>query len=218
MFDKSKIIEVAERAARQAGRAVIDQWSAYRNDIHHKGMTDVVSAADFAADRIVSAAINNGFPRHRILSEEGASADELDFEGPLWIIDPIDGTANYVRGHGYFAISIAFAVDGVVQVGCVHAPMLGETFLATKGGGSKLNGRSIKASSPNSLIKSIVSTGFPHEKPEFDYLIKRVSFLLRNCQDVRRVAPLCWTSHMSEWVGWMLIQKRFFRGMLPHPA
>lgn len=188
VFDKSKIIEIAQLAALEAGRAVIDQWSVYRSDIHHKGITDVVSAADFASDQIISTAIRSEFPGHRILSEEGTNGDDFDFEGPLWIVDPIDGTANYVRGHGYFAISIAFAVDGVVQAGCVHAPMLGETFLATKGGGSRLNGVSIQASSPNSLIKSVVSTGFPHEKSEFDHLIKRVSFLLRNCQDVRRAA------------------------------
>lgn len=149
-------------------------------------MTDVVSAADFAADQIVSSTIRGGFPGHRILSEEGTNADDPGFEGPLWIVDPIDGTANYIRGHGYFATSVAFAVDGVVQAGCVHAPMLGETFLATRGGGSRLNGLPIRVSSPDSLIKSVVSTGFPHEKQDFDHLIRRVSFLLRNCQDVRR--------------------------------
>lgn len=98
-----------------------------------RALSPFVSAADFAADQIVSAAIRNGFPGHRILCEEGTNADDPDFEGPLWIVDLIDVTANYVGGHGYFAISIAFAVDGVVLAECVHAPMLEETFLATKG-------------------------------------------------------------------------------------
>ncbi len=125
---------------------------------------------------------------HRIMSEEDTTAHEVDYSGPLWIIDPIDGTANYVRGHRYFGISIAFAFDGVVQAGCVHAPMLVETFLATKGGGAKLNGSPIKVSASHTLMRSIVSTGFPHEKSDFDHLLKRVSLLLRNCQDVRRSA------------------------------
>ena len=186
MFDTTKIVEIAERVARQAGRAVTDQWNAYKLDVKDKGTTDVVTAADLAADRIISTAIRTAFPGHRIMSEEGPSENEVDYSGPLWIIDPIDGTANYVRGHGYFGISIAFAFDGVVQAGCVHAPILGETFLAVKGGGAKLNGSSIKVASPNTLLRSIVSTGFPHEKSDIDHLVRRLSVLLRSCQDIRR--------------------------------
>lgn len=188
MFDVSQIMEVAEIAARRAGRAVVDHGSAYRLDVRDKGVADVVCAADLASDRIISNTIRNAFPDHRMLSEEGTNDDEYDYFGPLWIIDPIDGTANYVRNHPYFGISVAFAFDGVVQAACVHAPMLRETFLATKGGGAKLNGSPIKVSSPRNLMRSIVSTGFPHEKVDFDQLLGRFSFLLRNCQDVRRSA------------------------------
>jgi myo-inositol-1(or 4)-monophosphatase len=188
MLDVCEIAEVAREAAQEAGRAVVDHWSAYKLDVRNKGATDIVSAADQASDRIISAAIRTAFPNHRIMSEEDTTAHEVDYSGPLWIIDPIDGTANYVRGHRYFGISIAFAFDGVVQAGCVHAPMLAETFLATKGGGAKLNGSPIKVSASHTLMRSIVSTGFPHEKSDFDHLLKRVSLLLRNCQDVRRSA------------------------------
>lgn len=188
MLDMCEMVAVAEKAAQEAGRAVVDQWSAYRLDVRSKGATDVVSAADHASDRIISAAIRAAFPDHRIMSEEDAAADAVDYSGPLWIIDPIDGTANYIRGHRYFGISIAFAFDGVVQAGCVHAPMLQETFLATKGGGAKLNGSPIGVSPSHSLRQSVVSTGFPHDKSNFDHLLERFGVLLRNCQDVRRSA------------------------------
>lgn len=188
MLDIYEIIEVARKAAQEAGQAVVDHWSTYKRDVRVKGVTDIVSAADYASDRIISAAIQTAFPSHRIFSEEDTKAHEVDYSGPLWIIDPIDGTANYVRGHRYFGISIAFAFDGVVHAGCVHAPMLAETFLATKGGGAKLNGSPIKATDTDTLMRSIVSTGFPHAKSDFDHRLERVGLLLRNCQDVRRSA------------------------------
>ncbi len=188
MFDISDIIKLAESAARRSGQAVVDHWNAYRRDVRDKGATDIVSAADLTSDRIISTAIKSAFPDHRIMSEEDTVTGEFDYSGLLWIIDPIDGTANYVRGHPYFGISVAFAVDGVVQAGCVHAPALGETFLATKGGGATLNGSSIRVSSPASLIRSVVSTGFPHEKSDVPHLLHRVDVLLRNCQDLRRSA------------------------------
>ncbi|MCO6178036.1 inositol monophosphatase family protein [Ciceribacter sp. RN22] len=183
-----EIIEVAKKAAQEAGQAVVEHWSAYKQDVRAKGATDVVCAADYASDRIISAAIQTAFPSHRIMSEEDATAQEIDYSGPLWIVDPIDGTANYIRGHRYFGISIAFAFDGVVRAGCVHAPMLAETFLATKGGGATLNGSPIRVSAPPTLSQSIISTGFPHEKSDFSLLLKRFDSLLRNCQDVRRSA------------------------------
>ena len=186
MIDISRIISIAEIAAREAGRAVLEQWDTYRADVRSKGKTDMVSAADLLADRIISTHIRSEFPNHRVLSEEDVRSDAYDYSGPLWIIDPIDGTANYVRGHPYFGISVAFAVDGIVQAGCVHAPALAETFLATKGGGATLNGRPIRHSSPTSLIRSVVSTGFPHERDDCDALLRRVGVLLRHCQDIRR--------------------------------
>ncbi|HWU16060.1 MAG TPA: inositol monophosphatase family protein [Devosia sp.] len=186
--DPEYVAAVAKRAVREAGHAVLAEWAAYRADIRDKGRTDVVSAADFRSEQVISSCLAKAFPGHRILSEEDGRSHAYDYSGPLWIVDPIDGTANYVRGHPYFGISVAFAVDGEVQVGCVHAPALGETFCAVKGGGATLNEAPIKASSPASLLRSVVSTGFPHEKTSFEALNRRVDLLLRHCQDIRRSA------------------------------
>jgi myo-inositol-1(or 4)-monophosphatase len=141
MIDLNGINAVAQQAVIDAGHAVVRHWGCFQGDVRDKGVADVVSAADFASDRIISAAIRAAFPDHRILSEEDAQTSVFDYAGPLWIVDPIDGTANYVRGHPYFGISVAFAFDGVVMTGCVHAPALAETFVATKNGGATLNAR-----------------------------------------------------------------------------
>jgi myo-inositol-1(or 4)-monophosphatase len=188
LIDLDGVKAVAQQAAIDAGHAVVRHWDSYQTDVRDKGAADVVSAADLASDRIISAAIRATFPGHRILSEEDAQTGAFDYSGPLWIVDPIDGTANYVRGHPYFGISVAFAVDGVVMVGCVHAPALAETFVATRDGGATLNGASIKTSSPNGLARSVVSTGFPHDKSDIEKPLRRIRTLLQCCQDVRRSA------------------------------
>lgn len=188
VLDLTQIAAVAEKAAKEAGRAVVEEWVAYRSDVRTKGRTDVVSAADLLSEKIIGSCIHGAFADHRILSEEDISSHGHDYAGPLWVVDPIDGTANYVRGHPYFGISVAFAMDGVVLAGCVHAPALDETFRAIKGGGATINGSPIEASSPAGLLKAVVSTGFPHEKSNFAALNHRVDTLLRNCQDIRRSA------------------------------
>jgi len=186
--DGDKISWLAQEAAASAGRAVIEQWGALRDHVRFKGKSDIVTAADILSDDIVAACIKAKFPSHRILSEEDTGNHGFDYSGPLWIVDPIDGTANYARGHPYFGISVAFAVDGVVLAGCVHAPALGETFTAVKGRGAFLNGNRIRTSSPVSLARAVVSTGFPHEKNNMEPLVKRVHVLLQKCQDIRRSA------------------------------
>lgn len=188
VLDLEQIAALAEKAVKEAGRAVLDEWVTYRSNVSTKGLSDVVSAADLRSEEIICSLIHSAFADHRILSEEDIRSHGHDYSGPLWLVDPIDGTANYVRGHPYFGISVAFAMDGVVLAGCVHAPALNETFRATKGGGATMNGNSIGASSPAGLLKSVISTGFPHEKSDFEALNHRVSTLLRNCQDIRRSA------------------------------
>ena len=183
-----RMLSLAHTAAVSAGEAVIEQWQELRGNLSHKSARDAVTAADLLADEIIRTCIRARCPLHPVLSEEDAASHDFDYSGPLWIVDPIDGTANYVRGHPYFGISVAFAMDGVVLAACVHAPALGETFTATKGGGAFLNGKPIRAASPDSLAHAIVSTGFPHDKSDIDPLVERVRTLLHNAQDIRRSA------------------------------
>ncbi|MBF9130798.1 inositol monophosphatase [Plantactinospora sp. S1510] len=157
-----------------------------RVDVEYKNGVEPVTEADLRSDALIREAVAATYPDHRVLSEEGAGP--ADLAGPVWVVDPIDGTANYARGHPYVAVSIAYAVDGVVRAGVVHAPFLHETFTATRGSGARLNGVPIRPSDPPDLRRAIVSTGFPHYKADLDPLVERVRRLLAGCQDIRRAS------------------------------
>lgn len=184
------VLDCAVSAAVAAGEEVARRWSAERPDVRYKNDVEPVSAADLLSDEIITRAIGRAFPGHRVMSEETVEGDwrSFDFSGPVWVIDPIDGTANYVRGHPHTAVSVAFAVDGEVRAGAVHAPFFLETFTAVKGQGALLNGRPIAVATPPDLARSVVSTGFPHLKDEIAPLVERVRRLLGHCSDIRRGA------------------------------
>lgn len=170
--------------ARQAG-AVLTGLSG-RVGVEYKDGVEPVTEADRRSDELITDAIRKTFPRHRILSEEGLQ--HTDLQGPVWVVDPVDGTANFARGHPYVSVSIALAVDGVVQLGVVHAPFLRETYTAVRDRGARLNDEPIRASTPPDLRHAVVSTGFPHHKDNLEPLVDRVRRLLSACQDLRRAA------------------------------
>ncbi|MFH1569654.1 MAG: inositol monophosphatase family protein [Gemmatimonadota bacterium] len=161
---------------------------------------ELLTSADVAADRRICGEIARTFPGHAILSEE--SYPELKAaaqgRGPLWIVDPIDGTVNYAYGHPQVAVSIAFALDGQVQVGVVHAPFQGETFAAARGAGARLNGEPIRPSGSAELRRALVATGFPYERERREALLPRLRQVLLHCRDIRRAGSaaidLCWVA------------------------
>ncbi|HEX5598728.1 MAG TPA: inositol monophosphatase family protein, partial [Micromonosporaceae bacterium] len=177
-------LSFATQLARRAG-AVLAELSG-RVGVEYKEGVEPVTEADRRSDAMIREAIAATFPHHQVLSEEGETI--VDLAGPLWIVDPLDGTANYARGHPYMAVSIAYAVDGVLQAGVVHAPFLDETFTAARGRGAHLNGTPIRPSNPPDLRHAVVSTGFPNRKEELGPLVERVRRLLSHCQDLRRAA------------------------------
>ncbi|GAA0375424.1 inositol monophosphatase [Acrocarpospora corrugata] len=187
---------MAVQIAHDAGRLLRGYALSGPATIDYPDGVEPVTKADLAADRLIGNALVSAFPRHRVQSEESGPIDGYD--GPVWIVDPLDGTANFARGHRYVAVSLAYAVDGVVEAAVVHAPFLDETFTATRGGGAALNGTAIKVSVPESLRRAIVSTGFPHRRGEVDALVERVRRLLVSCQDIRRAAApaldICWVA------------------------
>jgi len=152
------------------------------------------------ADEFITGAIRKRFPDHRILSEETmpdlSQAEELDT--PLWIIDPIDGTVNYAYGHPQVAVSIAYAEKGQVQAGVVHAPFSDETFRATRGEGTTLNGRPTQHSGATEPRQSLFATGFPYTKDKLEPLVNRLNAMIHQCRDLRRIGSaaldICWVA------------------------
>jgi myo-inositol-1(or 4)-monophosphatase len=155
-----RYLAVAVEAALAAGRL---QLQYFRRDlqIHKKGVIDLVTEADVAVEQDIRARVARHFPDHVFLGEEEAqSATHL--ESPFrWIVDPIDGTTNFVHGLPLFCVSIALEIEGRVEVGVVYAPVADELFAAERGEGARLNGMRIHVTREASLIDALLVTGFP---------------------------------------------------------
>jgi len=194
------ITDFAEQLARQAGDLIRRERDNNTLRTDYKQQTELVTHADVLADEMITGAIRERFPEHRILSEETmpdlSQAEQLDT--PLWIVDPIDGTVNYAYGHPQVAVSIAYAEKGRVRAGVVHAPFAGETFRASRGGGATLNGQAIRHSGATVLRETLFATGFPYTKDELAPLIRRLDVMIHHCRDLRRIGSaaldICWVA------------------------
>ena len=192
--------DFAVELAVQAGEMVMKMRSegGLRQDL--KQEVELVTEADLAASDTICKAIEKRYPDHQLLTEESenAAAARPDIEKPTWIIDPIDGTVGFARGHFQFCISIAFCVEGRIQVGVVNCPALGELFAAVRGQGAYLNGNRIQVSKTDCLERSLVATGFPHGWEGIDRLMSRLGEVRKRCRDVRRSGScafdLCWVA------------------------
>jgi myo-inositol-1(or 4)-monophosphatase len=128
-------LSIAISAATAAGNILRRKFREAR-EVKSKGWRDIVTDADFAAQKIILRHLTAQFPKHAILSEEGQHDIDLDSATPTWVIDPLDGTTNYSRQFPSFCVSIALARNGAPQVGVIHNPLTRETFYATRGHGA----------------------------------------------------------------------------------
>ena len=175
-------------------------------------MIDLVTEADLASEREIISIVRAAFPDHGILAEESGETGAPS--SARWIIDPLDGTTNFAHGLGNFSVSIAFALEGELQVGVVYNPVSGELFEAEAGAGAFLNGRKIAVSRQDHLEDSLLATGFPYTIREtLSPLVERFSLVLGAAQGVRRLGSaaldLCfvacgrfdgfWEEHLKPW-------------------
>lgn len=177
--------QVAVRAAYQAGE-ILNSHFGKLTHINKKGSIDLVTAADLASEKTILTILKEAYPDHTILSEESG----LDVGRPdhQWIIDPLDGTTNFVHNLPVFAISIAHAHKEKVDVGVVFNPLSGELFCANQGSGATLNGHSIAISDTIEMKNSLLVTGFPyHLQDDCEMLIQRFRYCLRAAQGIRRL-------------------------------
>ncbi len=159
----SQRLLIAQRAARAAGKVLLAKLRDARA-IHYKGKRDIVTDADYAAERIIQQTIRARFPNDRFISEEGNAAEHqrlwtqtnADDALALWIIDPLDGTTNYSRTLHAFCTSIALYQAGQVQIGVVYDPVTRELYSAERGRGAFLNGKPIRVSAIRSLENAVV--------------------------------------------------------------
>lgn len=194
----NKHLEIAISAAKEAGELVISKLG--KSKISQKGTTNnLVTEADIASEQLIAERITKAFPEALILGEESHKVKDLDSSN-LWIIDPLDGTNNYAHGIPQFSISIAYSENGIVRIGVVYDPTKDELFIAERGKGSTLNGKTIAVSRNRSLQDSIIATGFYYDRGEIlDNTIKAIYQLFQaNIQCIRRMGSaaldLCWVA------------------------
>jgi myo-inositol-1(or 4)-monophosphatase len=137
--------------------------------IEHKGLQDLVSAADREVEQVIRARLSEQFPEDALLGEEQGSGGPPSSRA-LWVIDPIDGTTNFLRGLPHWGVCIAFVADGRVEHGVIVAPVLGERYLARAGGGATCNDRPLFVSRTASLGEAVIGFGSNKKTPADPYL------------------------------------------------
>jgi myo-inositol-1(or 4)-monophosphatase len=129
-----------------------------RLEYSSKGRNDYVSQADVEAERAVLDVLTRAYPDHGIIAEESGEREGSEY---TWIIDPLDGTTNFLHGFPMFAVSVAVKRAGVLEHGVVYDPLHDEMFTASRGEGAQLNGKRIRVSTTRKLAPSLLGTGFP---------------------------------------------------------
>ncbi|MBN1971741.1 MAG: inositol monophosphatase [Candidatus Delongbacteria bacterium] len=188
------ILETAIKAAKLAGNVIKMSRPA---EINLKSTADYVTEIDLICQNIIIDNIENNFPDHEILAEENGGFFRKT--NKLWIIDPLDGTTNFIRNLSHSGVSIAFYDEGDLQVGVVYDPYRDELFSAIKGEGAFLNDKPIKVSETIEFKNSLFATGFPFRHPDKVKIYKNVfEEVLINCSGIRRMGSaaldLCWTA------------------------
>jgi myo-inositol-1(or 4)-monophosphatase len=192
----------AARAAEQAAYAAGTHLQASRSRlaevvITQRSPAEVVQAVDAEARALIRDVIGKQFPEHRFVGDEvspgraawvGEQASKWSEQhDPLWVVDPIDGIANYLRGYPQYAVSIALVEHGAVQLGVVYDPCRNEFFGAIRGRGAVLNGEPIRTAAPRAAIESLAATVFPRgASPRMPDYMAELGRMLRGFGGVRR--------------------------------
>ena len=189
--DLNKYLDVAKEAALRAG---IIQKEHFRklcpSMIDEKAKNDFVTEVDKKSEEIIKGHIRSHFNDHDILAEESLS--ERSASHFLWIVDPLDGTLNYIHGLPCFAVSIALEIEGEMAIGLIYEPLRENIYSAIKGQGAFKNGKRIHVSRSNTLNTSLIATGFPFRiKDVIDAYLKVFKELFMHATGIRRCGSAC---------------------------
>ena len=179
------MLNIATKAARRAGNVIVRHLDRLDSlNVQEKNRNDFVSEVDRLAEAEIISVITAAYPDHAVLAEESGSRDGNDF---MWIIDPLDGTTNYLHGFPQFSVSIALAREGVLQHGVIFDPLRNEMFTASRGRGAQLNERRIRVSEVKNLRAALLGTGFPFRAMDhLDTWLRTFRALLVKTSGIRR--------------------------------
>lgn len=180
------LLNTATTAARRAGDMALRYADRIEQlTVRSKSPNELVTEVDEAAERIIVEHIRTGYPDHAFLGEEGGASGSSEYE---WIIDPLDGTTNYIHRFPVFCVSLALRRRGELQIGVIYDPLRQEMFTATRGGGARMNERRIRASRQETLAGSLIGTGFPYRRnlQWVDVYMRMLRQVMRRTSGVRR--------------------------------
>ncbi|MBZ0216918.1 MAG: inositol monophosphatase [Fimbriimonadaceae bacterium] len=183
----SALINVMVQAARKAGRGLSRDFGEVEQlQISVKGPGDFVSAADLKAEEVLIEELQRVRPGYGILAEESGAIAGAD-KTHRWIIDPLDGTTNFLHGFPFFAISIGLERDGEIVAGVIYNPVTDELFTAEKGSGAFLNDRRIRVAGRNKLVESMITCGVPHHgRGDHPLFLKQLAAVMPRVSGIRR--------------------------------
>ncbi|TDQ59676.1 myo-inositol-1(or 4)-monophosphatase [Mesocricetibacter intestinalis] len=181
------MLNIAIRAARKAGNVIAKNYER-RDDIKTavKGNNDYVTNVDKEAEAAIIEVIKTAYPEHTIITEESGALKGRDND-IQWVIDPLDGTTNFIKGFPHFSVSIAIRVKGRTEVGVVYDPIRNELFTAVRGAGAKLNEMRLRIEAKRDLQGAILATGFPFKQNKYMPLqFEVMQGLIEQAADFRR--------------------------------
>jgi myo-inositol-1(or 4)-monophosphatase len=158
------MLNIAVRAARSAGEIILRSADkASHLAVNSKGKNDFATEIDRLAEKEIISIIKAAYPEHSILAEESGEHAGNDF---VWVIDPLDGTTNFIHGFPQYAVSIALKYKNRLEIGVVYDPLRDELFTAKRGGGAMLNNRRLRVTGLSSMKGALIGTGFPFKVPQ----------------------------------------------------
>lgn len=179
------MLNIAIRAARRAGDLIVRNLDrAPTLEVTSKAQNDFVTEVDRAAERAIIEVLHRAYPDHAILAEESGAQAGDEYQ---WIIDPLDGTTNYLHRYPQFAVSIALAHRGRLYQAVVYDPLKQDLFTASRGAGAQLNGRRIRVRNETKLDNALLGTGFPfRHRHLIDPYLAQFKALLERTAGIRR--------------------------------
>lgn len=216
-------LNIAKRAALNAGKIILRYMDRLdRVQVSRKGPADLVSEVDMQAEREIVNTLRRIYPEHSIITEESGKLSGDD--NNQWLIDPLDGTTNYLHGFPHFAVSIAFLQRGKLEAGIVYDPLRQEMFTASRGRGALLNERRIRVRSLATLEGTMLATGFPEGSRQAPQSVAVIDDLMAQGSALRRTGSAAldlayvaagrldgfWEAQLHEWdmaAGALLVQE-----------
>ncbi|MFM2482563.1 inositol-1-monophosphatase [Celerinatantimonas sp. YJH-8] len=181
------MLNIGVRAARNAGNIIAKAYENFdKVEVQSKGLNDYVTSVDKAAEQAIIDTIQKSYPEHGIIAEESGiiEGQENDCQ---WVIDPLDGTTNFIKGIPHFAVSVALRVKGKTEHGVIYDPLRNELFTASRGNGAQLNGYRLRVSNSRDLTDTVIGTGFPFKQKHLtETYLAMFGAIFAECGDLRR--------------------------------